>query len=68
MNAKAVKHEPRWLDAIPRVGRTALTVPELIDYLVARRDIQGLFRMFPDLQPEDVRDAVEYAARNGYLA
>lgn len=67
MEAKGVNPGTRRIGLLPRVGRTPLTVPELIDYLVIHRDTQSLFRKFPELQPEDLRDAVEYAARAGYL-
>lgn len=68
MEATALNPDLQWIEAFPRVSHTSLTVLELIDYIVTHRETQDLFRKFPELQPDDLRDAVEYAARNGYLA
>lgn len=49
------------------VGQTPLTVGALIEVLQIDHCSHALFRQFPGLDAEDVRDAVDYAARQGLL-
>lgn len=50
-----------------RVGQTPVTVSQLVEILQADGGPDALFRQLPELDPQDVRDAVDYAARWGLL-
>lgn len=50
-----------------RVGQTPVTVSQLVEILQADGGPDALFRRLPELDPQDVRDAVDYAARWGLL-
>lgn len=50
-----------------RVGQTPVTVSQLVEILQADGGADALFRRLPELDPQDVRDAVDYAARWGLL-
>lgn len=53
--------------ASKQVGDTPVTVSQLVEILQADGGPDALFRRLPELDPQDVRDAVEYAARWGLL-
>ena len=50
-----------------RVGNTPLTVSQLIEILKSDGGPDLLFRQLPELDPQDVRNAVDYAAGWGLL-
>lgn len=47
------------------VGRTELTVDELVQHLINYRDAALLFRKYPGLEPDAVREAIDRAASHG---
>ncbi|HET8700490.1 MAG TPA: hypothetical protein VFL97_02345 [Nitrococcus sp.] len=51
-------------DTSARVPGTSLSVAEVCAIMAHRRGCEELFRRFPDLDPNDLRDAVERAARH----
>lgn len=50
------------------VGDTRLTVAQLLQALTDRRSAAELLERFPRLDPQDIRDAVDYAAHQGLLS
>lgn len=49
--------------ASARVPGTSLSVAEVYAIMAARRGCRELFRRFPNLDPNDLRDAVERGSR-----
>ena len=49
------------------VGDTRLTVGQLLEALNDRGSADELLQQFPALEPQDIRDAVDYAGRQGLL-
>ena len=56
-----IKGEASW------VGDTRLTLGQLLLTLADRRSATELLQRFPRLDPQDIRDAVDYAAQHGLL-
>lgn len=51
--------KPPLSNVCTRVPGTSLSVADVCAILVDRRGCEELFRRFPDLDPNDLRDAVE---------
>lgn len=54
--------DPSILDGQPHIRGTRLTVRRIIEALVKHRSCDALLAEHPDLDPEDVRAAAEFAA------
>jgi uncharacterized protein (DUF433 family) len=54
--------DPAILDGQPHVRGTTLTVRQISDYLTRHRSCTVLLAQHPELEPEDVRAAAEFAA------
>lgn len=46
-----------------RVPGTSLSVADVYAIMVNKRSCEELFRRFPDLDPNDLRDAIEHGSR-----
>lgn len=56
--------KPSSRNASTRVPGTSLSVAEVYAIMVDRRGCEELFRRFPNLDPNDLRDAIERAIRS----
>lgn len=54
--------DPAILDGQPHIRGTALTVRRIAETLVRHRSVSHLLAEHPYLDPEDVREAAEFAA------
>ncbi|MCO6440911.1 MAG: hypothetical protein J5I81_07465 [Nitrococcus mobilis] len=57
------RSKPSSRAASAQVPGTSLSVAEVYAIMAARRGCGELFRRFPDLDPNDLRDAVERGSR-----
>jgi uncharacterized protein (DUF433 family) len=55
---------PKQMNGQPCVRGMRLTVRRVVAAVATYPDRKDLFRNYPDLQEEDVRQALEYAAAN----
>lgn len=55
---------PTILNGQPTIRGTRLSVRRVIEALAVYPDWDDLRREYPELEPEDIRQALEFAARN----
>lgn len=56
--------DPKRMNGQPCVRNLRLTVRRVIEAVATYPDRRELFREYPELEPEDIREALEYAAAN----
>jgi uncharacterized protein (DUF433 family) len=56
--------DPTLMNGQPCVRGMRLTVRRVIEAIAAYPNRSDLFRNYPELEPEDVRQALEFAAAN----
>ena len=59
-----VTWNPKQMNGQPCIRGMRLTVRRVVGSVAAYPDRQDLFRNYPDLEEEDVRQALEFAAAN----
>lgn len=59
-----ITSKPELMNGQPTVRGMRLTVRRVIEAVALYPDRADLFREFPELEPEDLRQALEYAASN----
>ncbi|WP_181919516.1 DUF433 domain-containing protein [Alkalilimnicola ehrlichii] len=59
-----ITSDPHILDGQPHIRGTQLTVRSIIDALIKYRNCERLLAEHPELDPEDVRAAAEFAANH----
>jgi uncharacterized protein (DUF433 family) len=55
---------PKQMNGQPCIRGMRLTVRRVVAAVAAYADRQDLFRNYPDLEEDDIRQALEYAAAN----
>lgn len=55
---------PEVLGGQPTIRGMRLTVRRVVEAVATYPDREDLFREYPELEPEDVRQALEFAASN----
>lgn len=55
---------PRILNGQPTIRGMCLSVRRVVEVLAIYPDWDDLRREYPELEPEDIRQALEFAARN----
>ena len=56
--------DPKRLNGQPCVRQLRLTVRRVVEAVATYPDRRDLQREFPELEPEDIREALTYAAAN----
>ena len=56
--------DPKRLNCQPCVRQLRLTVRRVVEAVATYPDRRDLQREFPELEPEDIREALAYAAAN----
>ncbi len=56
--------DPQRMNGQPCVRQLRLTVRRVVEAVATYPDRSELFREFPELEPEDIREALAYAAAN----
>ncbi len=56
--------DPNQMNGQPCIRGMRLTVRRVVEAVSIYPDREDLFRNFPELEPEDVRQALEFAAAN----
>lgn len=56
--------DPQRMNGQPCVRELRLTVRRVVEAVATYPDRSELFREFPELEPEDIREALAYAAAN----
>lgn len=56
--------DPKRMNGQPCVRQLRLTVRRVVEAVATYPDRQDLLREFPELEPEDIREALAYAAAN----
>lgn len=56
--------DPKQMNGQPCVRNLRLTVRRVIEAVATYPDRRDLYREYPELEPEDIREALEYAAAN----
>ena len=64
MTFKRITCDPRRMNGQPCVRQLRLTVRRVVEAVALYPDRQELQREFPELEPEDIREALAYAAAN----
>jgi uncharacterized protein (DUF433 family) len=59
-----ITRDPQQMNGQPCVRGMRLTVRRVVAAVAAYPDRQELFRNYPDLEDDDVRQALEFAAAN----
>jgi len=57
--------DPNQMNGQPCIRGMRLTVRRVIEAIALYPDRQDLFRNYPELEPEDLRQALAFAAANG---
>jgi len=56
--------DPKRMNGQPCVRRLRLTVRRVVEAVATYPDRRDLFREYPELEPDDIREALAYAAAN----
>lgn len=56
--------DPERMNGQPGVRQLRLTVRRVVEAVATYPDRRDLMREFPELEPEDIREALAYAAAN----
>lgn len=64
MTFRRVTIDPRRMNGQPCIRNLRLTVRRVVEAVATYPDRRELLREYPDLEPEDIREALEYAAAN----
>jgi uncharacterized protein (DUF433 family) len=59
-----ITSNPRILNGQPTIRGMRLSVRRVVEALAVYPDWDDLRREYPELEPEDIRQALEFAARN----
>ncbi len=59
-----IASDPNILNGQPTIRGMRLSVRRVIEALAVYPDWNDLRRQYPELEPEDIRQALEFAARN----
>lgn len=54
--------DPNQLDGMPCIRGLRIPVTTVVDMVAAGMSDDEILRDFPDLEPEDIREALQYAA------
>ena len=63
-NFDQITSNPNILNGQPAIRGMRLSVRRVIEALAVYPDWDNLRREYPELEPEDIRQALEFAARN----
>ena len=64
MTFKRITCDPKRMNGQPCVRQLRLTVRRVVEAVATYPDRRDLQREFPELEPEDIREALAYAAAN----
>lgn len=64
MTFERITIDPKRMNGQPCVRQLRLTVRRVVEAVATYPDRRDLFREFPELEPEDIREALAYAAAN----
>lgn len=64
MNFDRITHDPEKMNGQSCVRNLRLTVRRIVEAVAIYSDRAELFREYPEIDEEDVRQALEYAAAN----
>ena len=64
MNFKRITSDPKRMNGQPCIRQLRLTVRRVVEAVALYPDRQELQREFPELEAEDIREALAYAAAN----
>ncbi len=56
--------DPKRMNGQPCVRQLRLTVRRVVEAVATYPDRRDLYREFPELEPDDIREALAYAAAN----
>lgn len=54
--------DPKVCEGRPHIRGSEITVNQVMQVLAARQSVAAVLEAFPDLEPEDVEQAIRYAA------
>jgi uncharacterized protein (DUF433 family) len=64
MTFERITIDPKRMNGQPCIRRLRLTVRRVVEAVAIYPDRRDLQREFPELEEEDIREALEYAAAN----